>query len=62
MRMTIKAISELQKHHNRMKVILNELAILEDGVDADYSSVVIDYKWLLVELEHRLVSLRERKK
>lgn len=44
-----------------MTIVLNELAILEDGKDADYSSVVIDYKWLLVELEHRLVSLRERK-
>ena len=57
----IKAIEELQKHHNRMTIVLNELAILEDGKDAEYSSVVIDYKWLLVELEHRLVSLRERK-
>lgn len=57
----IKAISELQKHHTKMNTILNELAVLEDGKDADYSSVVLDYKWLVVELEHRLVTLRERK-
>ena len=52
----IKAISELQKYHSRMTTVLNELEVLEDGVDADYSDVVTDYHWIVVMLEQ----LRER--
>lgn len=57
----IEEIQELQKQHIEMGNVLEELAKLEDGKDADYSSVVIDYKWLIVELQHRLISLRQRK-
>ena len=49
----IKAISELQKYHARMTTVLNELEVLEDGVDADYSDVVTDYHWIVVMLEQR---------
>lgn len=60
--MVIKAITELKETHEEMGEILDELAILEDGVDADYSSVTIDYRWLLQDLRHRLISLKNRQK
>ena len=41
--MVIKAISELKKTHEEMGRVLDELEVYEDGVDADYSSVTIDY-------------------
>ena len=31
-----------------------------DGVDSDYSSVTIDYKWLVQELKHRRTTLQNR--
>ena len=56
----IKAIEELQKHHARMTTVLNELAVLEDGVDVDYTDVVIDYRWIVQMLENRRESLQRR--
>lgn len=56
----IKAIAELKKTHARMTTVLNELEILEDGVGADWSQVVIDYKWLVNECEHRRETLQKR--
>ncbi|MBQ7927746.1 MAG: hypothetical protein IJ287_03235 [Methanobrevibacter sp.] len=56
----IKAIEELKREHSRMTTVLNELATLEDGVDADYSEVVIDYKWIVRMLENRRESLQKR--
>ena len=58
--MAIKEIEEMKKTHRRMTTILNELAVLEDGVDADYSQVKIDYRWLVQELEHRRETLQKR--
>jgi len=60
MLMTIKAIAELKKSHSRMTTVLNELAVLEDGIEADYSQVTIDYRWLVQELEHRRETLQKR--
>ena len=60
-KMMIKAIAEMKKTHSRMTTILNELEILEDGVGADYSQVVIDYKWLLHECKKRCIFLEERR-
>ena len=56
----IKAIDEMKKTHARMTTLLNELAVLEDGVDADYTQLVIDYKWICNELEHRRTTLQKR--
>lgn len=56
----IKAISELKKTHEEMGMVLNDLAVLEDGVDCDYSSVTIDYKWLVQDLKHRKTTLQKR--
>ena len=57
----IKAIAEMKKTHKEMSRVLDELEHMEDGVDCDYSSVTIDYKWLLNELNHRLTTLKNRK-
>lgn len=43
-----------------MTTLLNELEVLEDGEGADYSQIVIDYKWLCNELEHRRTTLQKR--
>jgi hypothetical protein len=56
----IKAITELEKYHNRMTTVLNELKVLEDGIDADYQDVIIDYRWLVMVLENRRESLQRR--
>ncbi|MBE6508229.1 MAG: hypothetical protein E7Z77_02320 [Methanobrevibacter sp.] len=56
----IKAISELEKYHNRMTTVINELKILEDGVDANYSDIVTDYHWLVTILEQRRETLQKR--
>lgn len=58
--MAIKEIEEMKKTHRRMTTILNELAVLEDGIDADYSQVTIDYRWLVQKLEHRRETLQKR--
>ena len=58
----IKAIEELKKTHSRMTTLLNELAVLEDGDGADWSQVVIDYKWIANECNHRLTTLKQRNK
>ena len=56
----IKAITELEKYDNRMTTVLNELKVLEDGVDADYQDVIIDYRWLVMVLENRRETLQRR--
>ena len=43
-----------------MGMVLNDLAVLEDGVGSDYSSVTIDYRWLCQELKHRRTTLQKR--
>lgn len=53
-------LKELRHTHARMSTILNELDVLEDGKDVDYSEVRIDYRWLVQQLEHRRESLLRR--
>ena len=48
--MTIKAIDELKRTHKEVGKVLDELEVIEDGEDADYSTVTIDYRWLLNNL------------
>lgn len=59
--MTIKAILELQKTHKEMAEVLEELEVYEDGIDADWTECVTDYKWLCQMCKHRLTSLKQRK-
>ena len=56
----ITAIEELKKSHARMTTVLNELEILEDGQDADYSEVVINYRLIVRKLENRREQLQKR--
>lgn len=53
-------IKRLKHLHNRMKTVLDELEVLEDGVDCDYSEVKTDLAWLCNMLEHRRTSLQKR--
>lgn len=59
--MTIKAITELRKIHKEMDEVLDELEPLETGEGSDYSTVTMDYKWLVNDLRHRLISLKQRR-
>ena len=54
------AIKELKHTHARMTTVLNELEVLEDGKDADYSEIVIDYRWIVSMLEQRRERLQEK--
>lgn len=56
----IKAIEELQSTHKEVGEILKYLADVEDGEDADYTEVVMDYKWLANALRHRQTTLKLR--
>ena len=56
----IKAIEELQRYHSRMTTILNELAVLEDGENVDYTGVVMGYRNAVHILEDRRETLQRR--
>ena len=56
----IKAISELKHYHTRMTTILNELESLEDGVDVDYTPLVMGYRNMVHLLEERREKLQKR--
>lgn len=55
--MTVK-IKELQQVTMEIKDILNDLSVLEDYEDADYTEVLYDLKWTKQGLQHRLTTLR----
>lgn len=57
----IKAILELKKTHKEMTEVLDELEVYEDGIDADWTECVTDYKRLCQMCKHRLTSLKQRK-
>jgi len=54
------AIKKLKHTNARMTTVLNELEVLEDGKDADYSELVIDYRWIVSMLEQRRERLQKR--
>ena len=56
----ITAKKKKKKSHARMTTVLNELEILEDGKDADYSEVVINYRLIVRKLENRREQLQKR--
>ena len=53
-------IKELKHIHSRMTTALNELAVLEDGKNVDYSEVITDYRWITHLLEARRETLQRR--
>ena len=46
-------IKKLKHYNTRLTTVLNELAVLEDYKDADYSEFVSDFGFLTVQLEQR---------
>jgi hypothetical protein len=56
----MKPIEELKLYNSRLTTVLNELEVLEDYEDADYTDVVTDVKWNVVMLENRRESLQRR--
>ena len=53
-------IKQLKHYNMRLTTVLNELEVLEDYEDADYTDVVTDVKWNVVMLENRRESLQRR--
>ena len=56
----IDEIRELNKYKARLNTVLIELETLEDGVNADYQDVIIDLRWVVMNLENRRESLQKR--
>ena len=53
-------IKKLKHYNMRLTPVLNELAVLEDYEDADYSEFVTDFRFLTVQLEQRRERLQRR--
>ena len=51
---------KLKLYVARLQTVLNELAVLEDYEDADYSEFVTDFRFLTVQLEQRRERLQRR--
>ena len=56
----IEPIKQLKHYNSRLTTVLNELEILEDYEDADYSEFVTDFGFLTVQLEQRRDRLMKR--
>ena len=53
-------IKRLKNYNARLTTVLNELEVLEDYQDADYSEFVTDFGFLTVQLEQRRERLQKR--
>ena len=51
---------KLRNYHARLATVINELEILEDFADADYSDIVTDIGYCTSLLEQRRESLQRR--
>lgn len=56
----IKEVKELKQWNMRLITVLNELEVLEDGLDVDYSEIVTDIGYCTVMLEQRRERLQRR--
>jgi len=56
----MKPIKQLQHYNSRLSTVLNELSVLEDYEDADYSEIVTDIGYCTVLLEQRRERLQRR--
>ena len=56
----MKPIKQLQHYNSRLSTVLNELSVLEDYEDADYSGIVTDIGYCTVLLEQRRERLQRR--
>ena len=50
----------LRNYHARLATVINELEVLEDFEDADYSEIVTDIGYCTVLLEQRRERLQRR--
>lgn len=53
-------IKQLKHYNMRLTTVLDELEVLEDYEDADYSDCVTDLGWVTVMLEQRREQLQKR--
>lgn len=53
-------IEKLRGYNNRIATMLNELEVLEDGVDCDYSYTIICLQQATRYLERRRENLQQR--
>ena len=58
--MVENSIKQLKNYNTRLTTVLNELMILEDGIDVDYSEIVTDIGYCTVLLEQRRERLQRR--
>ena len=56
----MKPIKQLQHYNSRLSTVLNELSVLEDFLDVDYSEVATDVGYCTVMLEQRRERLQRR--
>ena len=56
----MKPIKKMKHYHMRLETVLNELDVLEDYENADYSELVTDLGYITVMLEQRRDSLQRR--
>ena len=55
-----KDFKDLKKYVMRLNIVLNELDVLEDFVDVDYSDIKTDIGYCTVLLEQRRERLQRR--
>ena len=55
-----KDFKDLKKYVMRLNIVLNELDVLEDFVDVDYSEIKTDVGYCTVLLEQRRERLQRR--
>ena len=60
MSMTNEPIKKLKHYNARLTTVLNELAVLEDYENADYTDVVTDIAYSVRMLENRRETLQRR--
>ena len=53
-------IKKLKHYNNRLATILNELEVLEDYENVDYSDVISEIAWNLRMLENRRETLQRK--
>ena len=56
----MEPIEQLKQYNMRLRTVLNELAVLEDYTDADYSDIVTDIGYCTALLEQRRERLQRR--
>ena len=56
----MEPIEKLKNYNTRLTTVLNELAVLEDYENADYTDIVTDIGYCTVLLEQRRERLQRR--